>query len=563
MNEFKQKISEYLSGLLEKQITAGDLSTPPTMAMGDFAFPCFTLAKEQKKSPVEVAKDLVAKIQLDFVEKIEAAGPYVNFFIKDSLIAEKILNENVARGADPTGERVMFEYSQPNTHKEFHVGHLRNACLGASLVNMSRYLGHDVVAANYIGDTGVHVAKCLWNLTKFHSSDNIPENKGEFLGNIYSEAVAKLSENKDLEKEVSAIQAELEKGSPDSELVKLWQETKEWSLDSFRRIYDLLGIKFDVWFWESEEEIAGRALIEKILAENKIPEIKKSEGALIADLREYGLEVLVLIKSDGNVLYGTKDLPLGKKKFDNYELDRSVYIVDNRQSLYIKQIFKLLDLLGYENKQKYHVAHDFVTLPEGAMASRKGNVITLENFYEEVFLMAREETKKRHTDWTEDKLNRSAKFITLAAVKFWMLKYDNNSVIVFEKEKALAFDGDTGPYLLYTIARLNSILNQPEGKLDSGSVNYDLLIEESEKRLMRHMAAFAETVALATTEYSPSRLATYLLQLAQNSNTFYHNCPVLKADEELKNSRLALIEKAKAILIQGLELLNITCLDEM
>ncbi len=561
MNEFKKQISEYLSKFLNKEISSTDISTPPSIAMGDFAFPCFTLAKEQRRSPIDMAKELAEKIELEFIEKAEAVGPYVNFFLKD-----KILNQTVLAAIEldkETGEKVMIEYSQPNTHKEFHIGHLRNACLGAALVNINRHIGHEVIAANYIGDTGVHVAKCLWNFRKFHAADDIPENRGAFLGEIYSEAVAKLDANKELEKEVSAIQSELEKGDPSSELTKLWLETKEWSLESFRRIYDLLGIRFDVWFWESEEEVAGRKLIEKIMGENKISEIKKSEGAIIADLREYNLDVLVLIKSDGNVLYGTKDLPLGKKKFDEYELDRSVYIVDNRQSLYLKQIFKLLDLLGYEKKKKYHVAYDFVTLPEGAMASRKGNVITFESFYREVLMTAVEETQKRHVDWSEDKLNESARAITLAAIKFWMLKYDNNSVIVFEKEKALSFDGDTGPYLLYTLARINSILRQNEARVDNTLIDYALLKDESERKLIRHLANFEENIFSAAIEYSPSKICTYLLQLAQNFNTFYHNCPVLKADEELKIARLALVKHVRHILSKGLNILNISGLEEM
>jgi len=563
MKLFKQKLIKSLSQILDKKVSDKEISCPPNLELGDFSYPCFALAKEKQQSPAALAKELATQIKIDFVEKVQAVGPYLNFFIKDEEIAKEVLVKHKLLHAEPTKKKVMIEYSQPNTHKEFHVGHLRNVCLGASLVNIFRELGDEVVAANYIGDTGVHVAKCLWNLTKNHAEDTLPANKGEFLGQVYAEAVAKLDAEPELAKEVSSLQHELEEANPESQIFKLWEETKEWSLESFRRIYDLLDVRFDVWFWESEEERAGRPLIEKLLEENKIPEIKRSEGAVIADLREYGLEVLVLIKSDGNVLYGTKDLPLGKKKFDQFEVDKSVYIVDNRQSLYLKQIFKLLDLLGYQDKEKFHVAYDFVTLPEGAMASRKGNVVTFESFFDDVLHLASEETAKRHSDWDKEKILEVSSKITLAAIKFWMLKYDNNSVIVFDKTKALAFDGDTGPYLLYTIARINSILEQNTEIIDKLDIDFSLVKESSERKLIRQLSQFQEYVELSAAEYSPTRMCTYLLQLAQNFNNFYHNCPVLKSEEPVKLMRLALINKVRATLIFGLELLNIKTIKEM
>jgi len=457
----------------------------------------------------------------------------------------------------------MIEYSQPNTHKEFHVGHLRNACLGASLVNVNRYLGHKVISANYLGDTGVHVAKTLWNFQKFHKDDQLPENKGQFLGKIYSEAVNKLDDNKEFQTEVSELQKKLEEG--DKELTKLWKETKQWSLDSFDQIYKLLGIEFDQWFWESEEEEAGRKMIDKILKKGTIKEIKESQGAIIADLTAYDLDVLVLVKSDGNMLYGTKDLPLGKKKFDKFKIDKSVYIIDNRQSLYVKQIFKLLDLLGYDKKDKYHVAYDFVTLPEGAMASRTGNVVTFEDFYNEVLELSKTETALRHTDWTVDKVNETAEHISLAAIKFWMLKYDNNKVIVFDPKKALAFDGDTGPYILYTIARINSIFAKSltRDSAISGDEDFNLLTDQSERELALQIAKFEDTITKVAENYSPITLCTYLIELSHNFNNFYHKCHVLDQKEDLQKARLALLHKTRETLEKGLDLLNIKSVLQM
>jgi len=332
-------------------------------------------------------------------------------------------------------------------------------------------------------------------------------------------------------------------------------------MESFLRSYDLLQVEFDAWFYESEEEDAGRKLLKKILKENSIPEIKKSEGAIIADLSEYGLDVLVLIKSDGNLLYGAKDLPLAIKKFKKYKIDKSIYVIDVRQSLYLKQIFKLIDLLGYSDKEKIHIPYDFVTLPEGAMASRKGNVVPFEKFYAEIFSHSLVETEKRHEDWNLEKKQFTAKMISLAAIKFGMLKYDNQSIIVFDVAKALAFDGDTGPYLLYAIARVNSILRRES--LNGQKVNYAALKEPAEKKLILHIAKFDETVAAAGREFAPSKICTDLLELARLFSSFYHDVPVLKAEPKEKAARLALVERVGAVLREGLGLLNIDAVDEM
>ena len=564
MQEIKNQLAKLISDLLKLDVKETEFTDTPNSEVGDLALPLFRYAKELKKNPKELADQIISQVKSEIVSKVEFSGGYLNFFIKTEYLNKIVLEQDLSipRQAQDDKSKIMIEYSQPNTHKEFHVGHLRNACLGASLVNMYRYLGSEVISANYIGDAGVHIAKCLWGLKRYHEKDDIPENKGAYLGEIYTRAVRELEANSDLMDEVSDIQKTLERG--DKELVELWQETKKWSLDNFYRIYNLLNIKFDQWFWESEEEKVGRKVVEKLIKENKVKEIKASEGAIIADLREYNLEVLVLIKSDGNVLYGTKDLPLGKKKFDEFGIDKSIYVVDNRQSLYMKQIFKLLDLIGYENKTKIHVPYDFVTLPEGAMASRKGNVVTFEDFYNEIFEKAKDETEKRHLDWSESKIRLVAEKVSLSAIKFNMLKYDNNSVIVFDVNKALSFDGDTGPYLLYTLARINSIINKiPNLTFEMIKDNYGLLSDRWEHDLILQLAKFEEVVQKSAENYSPIILCTYLLEIAQLYNNFYHNCPVIKAEANLQQARLVLSKKTKDCLEKGLNLLNIDILQEM
>jgi arginyl-tRNA synthetase len=566
-----QKIKEQLAELLNKagfEVEAKDFVLPPDAKMGDLALPCFNLAKQRKVAPAEVVQLILKQVQDDRIEKVAAAGPYVNFVFDRQFLFEQILCSGCCRDeiylVSTQRAKTMVEYSQPNTHKEFHVGHLRNACLGAAIVNLLRATGNKVIAANYIGDTGTHVAKCLWYLEKNNPSLTIDpaKNKAAYLGEIYAAAAKLLDENKELAAEVSDVQKRLESG--DKALLKLWKKTKKWSMEDFERIYSLLNNKFVQWFWESEEEREGKKLLEKIVAEGKIQNIKRSDGALIADLREFGLDVLVLIKSDGSALYGAKDLPLGIKKFKKFKVDKSIYIVDKRQTLYLKQIFKLLDLLGFSDREKIHVGYDFVTLPEGAMASRKGNVVTFDKLFDEVFAKALSETKTRHENWSAQQVANVAKKIALAAIKFWMLKYENSSVIVFDIDKAIAFDGDTGPYLLYTIARVNSLLSKArENKIKPAAVSLDALAEDIERELVLKIGVFADAVKKAADSFEPIALSKYLLELAQLFNNFYHKCPVVSAERDLAKTRLFLANRVKDVLTKGLELLNIEIVEEM
>ncbi len=538
-----------------------DFDIPEHSNLADLTLKVFSAAGKMGRKPDELAEDLTLILEkLPQVKSASAEKGFVNIFFKTDFLNQAVFAEK-EQSADKK-QKIMIEYSQPNTHKEFHVGHLRNACLGSAIVNLNRSMGHKVTATNYIGDTGSHVAKCLWALKKFHAEDEEPVLKGKYLGEIYAEAVRKLAKNPELEKQVSEVHTALE--NEDKEMIKLWGKTKEWSLRSFNDIYELLDIQFDEWFWESEEEKEGKEMLTKLLKSGKVSQIKESQGAIIADLSEFSLDVLVLIKSDGNLLYGAKDLPLGKKKFDKFKINKSVYVVDSRQSLYLKQVFKLLDLLGYEKKEKIHVAYDFVTLPEGAMASRKGNVVTFEDLFDEVVKKAQAETLARHADWSKEKIAENAIAVALAAIKFWMLKYDNASKIVFDTEKAMAFDGDTGPYLLYTIARIKSIFEQSAyEEIDLDEVNTALLNQTEAREVVLQLAQFDKYRQLAAEKNSPHYLAGYLLNLAKSFNNFYHQVRVLDTPEEDRKARLYLCGKTATKLERGLNLMNIKSVDQM
>jgi arginyl-tRNA synthetase len=566
MKLIKQKLIKEINAILKTTFAATDLGDPPKIEMGEFTLPCFELAKIEKKNPAQIALEFAVKLidhKIPWLENVQAVGPYLNFFIKPEVWAKAVLFDLIKEKKLKLkkSQKIMIEFASLNTHKQTHVGHLRNVVLGEALVKFYRYLGFNVVPACYIGDIGTHVAKCLWNYMKNHAADELPTNKGKYLGEIYIEASNLIAENEVLKTEVSEVLQRLE--AREKFITKVWQETREWSLEELRGIYDEMNTKFDVWFFESEEEAKADRVINKLVKDKNIPEIRKSEGAIIADLEKYDLGVLVLIKADGTKAYGAKDIALAIKKFKKFKLDKSIMVVDNRQSLYFKQIFKILELTGHDIKKMKHVPYDFVTTPQGAMASRKGNVIPYEDFRDLMLDKLIEKTKERHPDWPAAKLDDAAAAVALSAMKFGMLKYENNSVVVFDMDAAISTEGATGPYLLYTVARFNSILRKVTPAETTGKLDLSLLNSIEEKDLLKHLSKFEDAIEGCAKLYDPSGMCTYLLELSQKLNTFYHKHQILKADKDVKHARLVLVNVALAVMKRGLKLLNIETVEEM
>lgn len=551
------------------------LEIPPDQRMGDFSLPCFLFSKQIGKSPNYIADTLQPEVykniqKSDFLKTVGNVGPYLNFFVKTEEINKFILNK-IKKEKNRYGESekkkkdlVMLEFSQPNTHKEFHIGHLRTTFLGDSLIRILRSQGNKVIAATYFGDTGVHVSKCLWGLFKWYTDEkgNLKglskiKNKGAFLGEVYSRASRLFKESEEVRKEVADLHHKLLKG--DKKLTALWKETRKWSLDEFADIYKELGVKFDQIFYESVEEKESMKLLPKLMKEEFV---RESQGAIIADLTKYNLDVLVLRKTDGTILYGLKDLPLGIKKYKKFKVKKSIYVIDSRQSHYIKQIFKILDLLGIKN-EKIQVAYEFITLEHGAMSSREGNVVPYEFLRDKLVEKAKAETKLRHTDWKGKKIEEVAKKVAIAAMKFDILRQGNNKMIIFSIERSLRFSGCTGPYLLYTYARINSILKKVKKMDQFGKVDYNALKKDQEIALIRQLALFNSFLENAAINYNPSDLANYLYNLAKSFSLFYQEIPILKAEDKERNARLLLIYCISLVLKRGLELLGIEVVEEM
>ncbi|TAK04059.1 arginine--tRNA ligase [Patescibacteria group bacterium] len=541
--------------------TVADLTTPPDAKLGEVAFPCFALAKATKRNPTELASEIAAKLETKgFVARAVAAGPFVNFTLDMKALGDAALGEIVAQGdaygkAPPGKTRVMVEFANPNTHKEAHVGHLRNFFVGQAVVNLLSAAGYEVIPVSYINDLGTHVAKTLWMMKK---SGELPgkEDRIAFMGRMYTEAVrAEEADPEAVKKEVSVIHRDLEelKGP----YVSSWKKSRKWSLAELHAIFKELGLTIDKTYYESELIGETKRLVEDLRHRSIAVQ---SEGAVIVDLTPEKLGVNLLVKSDGTLLYNAKDLALAYRKEDDFHPDRSLYVVDGRQSLALKQLFATLKRAGFQ-KELGHVSYEFITLKEGAMSSRKGNIIRYESFRDEMVALARAETAKRHQDWAAKKVEKVARAVAFAAIRFGVLKQDLDKAITFDMQEALSFDGFTGPYLLYTCARAKSLLKKA-GRAKRANAG-DALTHPTERALLMKLARFPETVHESASAIHPSGIAQCLFDLAQAFAAFYEAVNVLESQGAAKAQRLALVDAVRQVMENGLALLGIDTVEEM
>lgn len=547
-HDLAQKVNKFLKTSL---VSAADFVTPPQPDLGDLSLPMFTIAKTLQKNPADAARDVAEYLGAT------AAGPYVNITLGTNIISDivnQVKRDKKKYGLNKTGnkKRVMIEYSNANTHKEYHVGHLRNIAYGDAVNRILSANGFTVFPVSYINDFGIHVAKTIWWLKHNTDGEKID------LGHAYAQAVARLVDNQVAIQEVGGVMKEIE--SRRGDMYKLWKKTRAWSLDHFAKIYKELGVTFKTTFYENEFLAAGLKMVKEL---EKKGILKMSEGALIADLEQYNLGVLVVLRSDGTALYPVADLPLAITKIKKYKLDESLYVVDIRQSLYFHQLFKLLELLGYKTTFA-HLPYDFVKLPSGMMSSRTGNVITYEELKHAALEKAKAEIIKRHTNWTTKKINLVASVVAFGALKFEMVKVGATKTITFDIEKALQFEGFTAAYVQYTFARIQSIIRKASVTIKRAAIASDLLTDLRERKLAIKIGEYPLTVEKAGELKDPAEIAKYLFELAQLTNDYYHAVPVLKAEnEKLAGARLALLMAAADVIKLGLNLLGIEVVEEM
>lgn len=540
------------------------LSPPPKNNMGDLAFPCFLLSKPLKKNPAEVAQALKDQLPLmDLIQETKNFGPYLNFYLNPAAFADivlgQILDESIFSAIKvENAPKTIVEFSQPNTHKEMHVGHMRNLCLGDALVKLYRYAGVETLSTTFPGDVGTHVAKCLWYY-KNHSDQNPPKTrKGAWLGTLYSKGNNLLEDQRGTDKEkanreeLTAILKQLHAG--EGEFYDLWKETRQWSIDLMQEVYAWADVTFDSWYWESDVDASSVKLVEEYLEKGLFV---KDDGAVGIDLSEDKLGFCLLLKSDGTGLYATKDLELARRKFIDQAVDKSIYVVDNRQSLHFKQVFKTLEKMGFEKaKDCYHLQYEMVELTDGAMSSRKGNIVPLQALVDQMQQKIIDDYLAKYKgQWDESEINEVAHIVAQGAIKYGMTRFDSTKKIVFNMEDWLKLDGESGPYIQYVYARINSIIDKVE---TDTKADYNALSHQLEKDLINHLAQFNTVVESCVDLNKTHLLCHYLYHLAKAFNSFYAECSILKADSEgLMHARLNLAIATQKILKQGLALLGI------
>lgn len=501
--------------------------------------------------------------------RVEAVRGYLNLYFAAPQFAARVV-ESVLQEADnygrcsDKGQRVMVEFSQPNTHKSFHVGHLRNLILGDSLAKILEFAGYEIVRANYIGDFGKDVIKWLWNYRTRHQGEQPPkEDVTRWMGDLYAEATKELEAHPEAEQEIRDLFSRWEEEDP--EIYGQWQETRQWSLDGFSEIYSQMDVSFDRVYYESEAEKPGKEMVAMLIAEGIAIDERAAGGPVIVKLDELlGLDeekyrVLVLLRSDGSSLYGAWDLALALKKFEDYELDKSIYIVDVRQSLHFQQVFKILELAGYENisQKVFHLPYELVNLPGNlTMSSREGIIVLLEDFIREAKQRSEEVVAEKNPQLDANTRRQVANAVGLGAMKYPMLARENTKIVTFDWESALDFNGQAAAYIQYAHVRAHSILRK-FGQAVPGEIVPEHELEQSEIELIDRISQFPDAVEKAAAEYKTLHITNQAFEMARAFNNFYNQAPVLQAEENVRNFRLRLVASAKEAIANSLRLLGI------
>ena len=558
------------------------LGYPPQVELGDFTVECFPLAKQFRQNPAQIAQAIATEIEPSgSIQSVEAVGPYLNVKIHNHALFSGVCNELVGQGAClgntniGQGQRVMVEYLSPNTNKPLHLGHIRNGVLGMGVSKLLEATGHEVIKANLVNDRGVHICKSMLAWQKW-GDGGTPETTGtkgdHFVGNWYVRYAQEEKKQPDLDQETQAMLLKWESG--DSETLKLWEMMNGWVYNGFAETYQKLGLEFDAFYYESQTYNLGKDLIQTGLDKGAF--IVAEDGAVIAKLpvdefgtqRDGSQKVETLLRGDGTSVYVTQDLGTAKMKFDEHQLDRSIYVVGSEQNYHFQCLFKLLDMLGFEwAPECYHLSYGMVNLPEGKMKSREGTVIDADDLIEEMFQLAADEIRGRdsETRLSDEEVQKRAFAIGMAAIKFYLLRVRPELTINFDPKESISFDGFTGPYCQYAYARCASILRRAEAEdLASVEPDFSLLGNEEELQLIRTLIQFPEVVEEAARDLSPARLCNHLFIVAQTVNQFYHKHPVLAAESPaLIKARLVLINASAAVIKKALALLGIETLEEM
>ena len=569
MIQFKTKIAEDISNAINinKEELEGYIEMPKDSKNGDYAFPCFRLAKELKKAPPMIANEIKEKIKIDeeLIEKVEVAGGYLNFYIKKDKLANEVLKEmqeakEYGKMDIGNGKNVVIDYSAPNIAKPFHIGHLRSTVIGAALYKIYKYLGYNVIGINHLGDYGTQFGKLIEGYKLWGNEYNIDENPIEELTKIYIRINNLCKED---EKVLEACRDNFKKlEDKDPYCVELWEKFRKASLKEFQKVYDLLGSKFDSWNGEAFYSDKMPEVIEKLEKTGKLVE---SQGAKVVDLEDKGINTpCIIIKSNGSTTYATRDLAAILYRARTYDFDKALYVVSYEQTLHFKQVFEVAKLLGIDEKYTNgleHVSFGMVQLPEGRMSTRAGNMIKLEDLLQESIDRAKKIIEEKNPDLEEKE--ETAKKVGVGAVIFNDLANSRIKDEIFDWNTALNFQGETGPYIQYTYVRTKSVLEKA-GKLPSfKEIKVENLLDEYSQEVLKLIYNFDDILIQVTKKEEPSILSRYLIDLAKAFSSFYNENKIIVDDKDVQNARVFLTYSVGQVLKIGASLLGMEMPNKM
>lgn len=555
-----ERIKEYVDLEIEK--IEGLLEVPPKPEMGDYAFPCFQLAKVMRKAPNMISQEISEKINKDGFEKIEALGPYVNFFLDKSEFSQsiiaKVLSEGNSYGASEIGENknIVVEYSSPNIAKPFHVGHLFTTAIGNALYKMYKFEGYNPIRINHLGDWGTQFGKLISAYKRWGDEEALEKDPIKELLRIYVKFHDEADKDESLVEEGRMYFKRLEDG--EEEETALWNRFKDLSLKEFNKIYDILGVDFDSWAGESFYNDKMDAVINELDSKGILTE---SNGAKVVMLDEYNMPPCIVVKSDGASIYATRDLTAAIYRKEHYNFEKCIYVVGKDQILHFKQVFKSLELAGKEwAKDCVHIPFGTVKFADKKLSTRKGDVVLLEDLLREAVENAKSLIEEKNPN-LENK-EEVAKKIGIGAIIFTYLKNSREKDIVFNWKEMLSFDGETAPYVQYAYARAKSIIRKA-GKVE-GNADYSKLNSKEEFELAKSLEDFNNVVLNAIDKLEPSIVTRYAIEVAKNFNKFYNAHTVLNVEDQgLKIARLKLIEAAAQVIKNSLALIGVEVVEEM
>ena len=571
MKDYRQLIAEiiapYVEGLEVSEIR-DMVEVPADSKMGDYAFPCFKLAKLLRKAPPLIAKSIAEQIESDGIfEKVESVNAYVNMFISRDAFIDDVVKEVITKGdafgsSDMgAGRKVIVEYSSPNIAKPFHIGHIRSTVIGNSIYKIYDFLGYDTFRINHLGDYGTQFGKMICAYRHWGNKEDVINEPIKTLLSYYTKFHVEVETHPELDDEAREIFAKLEKGEPEE--VELWQWFRDESLKEFTRVYKMLGIEFDSYNGESFYSDKMPRFVEELKEKGLLEE---SQGAQIVNLEEYGMSPALITKSDGSTLYITRDIAAAVYRKETYDFYKNLYIVASQQNLHFQQWIKILELMGYEwAKDCVHIPFGLVSLEEGTMSTRHGRVV----FLEDVLNRAVDETRKiiKEKGVATDNIDETAKQVGIGAVIFQELSNNRIKDYVFSWDKVLDFNGETGPYVQYTYARAASLMRRADAgalaKAQAGDIDVTYIRSDAAYELVKLLEAFPAVVAEAAEKYEPSVVTRHTVDIAQSFNRFYHDEHIIVENIEEQAAKLALAQAAKNTIKNGLGLLGIQCPERM